>query len=96
MLCQASLLFAATLALSASASPALNRAAGVSIPLARRSGVTTSDGLFDRDEAIRKSVFAMNKHRQNLINLERNQGRDAFNEASDSSSIPDSHLTNLC
>jgi cathepsin D len=82
MFCQASLLFAATLALSVAASP-VKRAAGVSIPLAKRSSFTTSNGVFDLDSAIRQTVHTHNKHRQNLINLEHNKGREAFNKASD-------------
>jgi len=79
---RASLLSVVTLALFASASP-FERAAGVSIPLTKRSGVTTSDGVFDLEKAIKMTVFTRNKHRQNLINLERNKGRDAFNEGAE-------------
>jgi cathepsin D len=74
-------LFAVTFFLFATASP-VKRAVGVTVPLAKRTGLTTSDGVFNLEKAIEMTVFTLNKHRQNLINLERNKGREAFNEAS--------------
>jgi cathepsin D len=98
MFCRASLLFTVTLALFTAASPAKG-AGGVSIPLAKRSRLTTPDGVFDLDEATRKTVFTRNKYRQSLINLKRNKGIEAFNEASDSA-FPilnaNIHATNIC
>ncbi|KAI8972223.1 acid protease [Trametes punicea] len=67
------------LVLSASASPV---AEGLStrIPFEKRNAFTTSNGWFDHDRAVQQVVRDLNKHRNNLINLERNVGRHAFNE----------------
>ncbi|KAJ7610127.1 acid protease [Roridomyces roridus] len=75
-----SALLAVTLALSAFAAPALEAAApeGVAIPISRRSGLTTPDGLFYHDKAILCNAATRNKHRQNLINLQKNKGTDAL------------------
>jgi hypothetical protein len=48
------------------------------IPLPKRSGLIRSDGVFDYAKAVHSIAAAKNKHRQNMINLERNKGRDAF------------------
>ena len=80
MFCRSSLIAVITLAICAAAS--LVERAGVGIPLARRSGLTRPDGVFDLEKAIQMTVYTANKHRQNLINLERNKGREAFNEVS--------------
>ncbi|KAJ7829548.1 acid protease [Mycena leptocephala] len=76
------LLLAVTLALSVAASPAPGEAAarGTSIPLRKRSSLTRSDGVFDKDKAIAATVKTVNKHRQNLINLKNNKGIEAFRE----------------
>lgn len=78
MSCKASLLIVA-LALVASASP-ITQETGIRIPLAKRNSLTKADGTFDRDAAIRQRVRVANKHRQNLINLNRNVGLEHFNE----------------
>jgi cathepsin D len=96
MLCTSIMLSVATATLLAAASP-LGSAVGVGVPLARRSGLTTSDGVFNLEKAVEMMVFTRNKHRQNLINLERNKGREAFNEASDAASWRSIfHATYLC
>ncbi|KAJ7161368.1 acid protease [Mycena crocata] len=51
----------------------------ISIPLRRRSTLTTSAGVFDKDKAIAATVTTKNKSRQNLINLKKNKGLAAFN-----------------
>jgi len=53
---------------------------GVLIHLGKRQSLSKPDGTFDLDKAIAQTVAVRNKHRQNLINLERNVGRKAFNE----------------
>ncbi|KAJ7641909.1 acid protease [Roridomyces roridus] len=77
---KSALLLAVTLALSAFAAPAPEAAAseGVAIPISRRSALTTADGLFDHDKAILRNAATRNKHRQNLINLQKNKGADAL------------------
>ncbi|KAJ6625187.1 acid protease [Mycena sp. CBHHK59/15] len=67
-----SLLLAVTLAVSVAAQ-------GTSIPLPKRSSLTRADGVFDKDKAVAATVSTINKHRQNLINLEKNSGAAAFN-----------------
>ncbi|KAJ7700486.1 acid protease [Mycena rosella] len=82
---KASLLLAVTLAISAAAGPALSEPAarGTAIPMRKRSSLTRSDGVFDKDKAIASTVIAVNKHRQNLINLQKNKGVEAFNEGAE-------------
>ncbi|KAI0661329.1 acid protease [Cubamyces menziesii] len=72
-------LIAVALALSATASP-MAEGMGTPIPFEKRNGITTSDGRFDHARAVQQVVRDRNKHRNNLINLERNMGRQAFNE----------------
>ncbi|KAJ6606003.1 acid protease [Mycena vulgaris] len=80
---KASLLLAVTLAISVAASPApsepVARSIPTSIPLRARSSLTRADGVFDKDKAILATIGTINKHRQNLINLEKNVGVAAFN-----------------
>ncbi|KAJ7786528.1 acid protease [Mycena metata] len=52
---------------------------GISIPLRKRDVFTNSAGVFDKTQALAATVTTQNKHRQNLINLEKNKGRAAFN-----------------
>ncbi|KAF7324503.1 Acid protease [Mycena kentingensis (nom. inval.)] len=61
---KAALLLAVTLALSAAA----------------RTALKTADGVFDKDAAVILSATAVNKHRQNLLNLKANKGVEAFNK----------------
>ncbi|KAF7373560.1 Acid protease [Mycena sanguinolenta] len=81
---KASLLFAVTLAVAATASPAVSPplplARGNTIPLRMRASLTTSTGVFDKDKGTLANINTINKHRQNLINLERNKGNGTFNE----------------
>ncbi|KAJ7689845.1 acid protease [Mycena rosella] len=79
---KAALLLAVTLALSAVATPAVSKPAarGTTIPLRKRSSLTRPDGVFDADKAILAGIATHNKHRQNLINLEKNVGLSALNE----------------
>ncbi|KAI0823444.1 acid protease [Trametes gibbosa] len=80
MFCKASLITVA-LALIAAASPAPS--AGISIPLSKRSSLTNADGTFNHEKAILATIKTQNKHRANLINLERNVGRHAFKEGAE-------------
>ncbi|KAJ6588105.1 acid protease [Mycena capillaripes] len=82
---KSALLFAVALAVSVAAGPApiepVKR--GTAIPMRKRSSLTREDGVFDKDKAIAKTVFTVNKHRQNLINLQKNKGVAAFNEGAE-------------
>ncbi|KAJ7612659.1 acid protease [Roridomyces roridus] len=79
---KSALLLAVTLAISAVATPApapvSASTSGTIIPLRKRSALTPADGIFDHDKAIAANVATINKHRQNLINLEKNKGAAAF------------------
>ncbi|KAJ7510848.1 acid protease [Mycena galericulata] len=78
------LLLAVSLALSAAASPSpAAPVAGTTIPLRKRTSLTTADGVFDKDKAIAATVSTINKHRQNLINLKNNKGIDALPEGAE-------------
>ena len=63
-----------------SANPTVDRRAGIRIPLQKRSNITNDDGTANVDIAIAQTVRSINKHRQNLINLQQNVGNDSFNE----------------
>jgi cathepsin D len=78
MFCKASLITAVTLSLLVAATP-VDVPQGVRIPLSKRSTLTKVDGTFDLEKAVKHSVVIKNKHRQNLINLEQNLGKEAFN-----------------
>ncbi|KAJ7629992.1 acid protease [Mycena polygramma] len=86
MLNKASLTLAVTLAVAVLASPAVpptfpaTPSAGISIPLRKRTVLTKPNGVFDKDKAIAATVDTLNKHRQNLKNLEKNSGAAAFNK----------------
>ncbi|KAI0769926.1 acid protease [Fomes fomentarius] len=56
---------------------------GVRIPLHKRGTLTNADGTFNHEKAVRQIVKLKNKHRQNLINLEKNVGRHAFAEGAE-------------
>jgi hypothetical protein len=75
-------LVATTLLLFSSAYPNPKPRSGATIPLPKRSGLTRADGVFDYEKAVYSIAGTKNKHRQNLINLERNRGKDAFAEVS--------------
>ncbi|KAJ7938381.1 acid protease [Mycena leptocephala] len=81
---KASLVLAVTLAVAAVASPVVSPvlpvARGTTIPLRKRTSLTQPDGVFNKDKAIAATVNTINKHRQNLKNLEKNKGAAAFNE----------------
>ncbi|KAJ7584095.1 acid protease [Mycena floridula] len=47
---------------------------GTSVRFRRRKGLTKTNGVFDEDRARAEIVYTKNKHRQNLINLQRNTG----------------------
>ncbi|KAI9068283.1 acid protease [Trametes sanguinea] len=70
------------LLLSATASP-VTEGLGTRVTFDKRDGITTQDGWFDHQRAVEQVVRDRNKHRQNLINLERNMGREAFNEGAE-------------
>jgi cathepsin D len=73
MFCKASLVASVTVAMLAVASP-LQPPESRSIPLRKRSTLTTADGVFDFDKAVIQTIFTKNKHRQNLLNLQSNTG----------------------
>ncbi|RPD62690.1 acid protease [Lentinus tigrinus ALCF2SS1-7] len=78
MFCKTTLITVA-LALFASASPIVRPSTtGVRIPLNKRGTLTNADGTFNHDKAVREIVKLKNKHRQNLINLEKNLGSEAL------------------
>ncbi|KAI0792846.1 acid protease [Abortiporus biennis] len=78
MFCKATLVTVA-LALIAAANPIVQpEERGIRIPLEKRSTLTKSDGTFDHEKAIRETYKTRNKHRTNLINLEKNVGREAL------------------
>ncbi|KAF9065019.1 acid protease [Rhodocollybia butyracea] len=74
MFCKASLLSSVALAMLAAATPLLQQLPRGAIALPKRSTLTKADGTFDYDRAIVQGVATQNKHRQNLINLQRNTG----------------------
>ena len=84
MFAKASLLATVTLAVLAAAtpvaSPAKRENEGIAIPLRKRASLTKSNGVFDHDAAVAQLVATKNKHRQNLINLEKNKGKEVFKE----------------
>jgi len=80
-----SLLFAITLAVTATASPAVSlpppaATRGTTIPLRKRTSLTTPTNVFDHDKAVVGTVNTINKYRGNLQNLAKNKGLVAFNE----------------
>ncbi|KIJ41128.1 hypothetical protein M422DRAFT_31981 [Sphaerobolus stellatus SS14] len=81
MFCKTSMITLA-LALLSAATP-VERSESVAIALPKRSGLTTADGVFNHELAILQTVTTKNKHRQNLINLEKNVGRHAFNQGAE-------------
>ncbi|KAI1794916.1 protease [Ganoderma leucocontextum] len=94
MFCKASLV-AVALALIASATPIVPEPAtdGIRVPLQKRGNLQNADGTFNHDAAIREIVKLKNKHRQNLINLEKNVGRQAFSKGAEIkplATLPDS------
>ncbi|KAI0709606.1 acid protease [Cerioporus squamosus] len=78
MFCKATLLTVA-LGLMASATPITTKQ-GIRIPLGKRSTLQNEDGTFNYDKAVIQTVNTINKHRANLINLEKNVGAHAFKE----------------
>ncbi|OSX65551.1 hypothetical protein POSPLADRAFT_1054288 [Postia placenta MAD-698-R-SB12] len=76
MFCKASLLTVA-LALIASATP-ITKPAGIRIPIQKRSGLTKADGTADRDAILRERVRVQNKHRNNLITIDRKMGLENY------------------
>jgi len=78
MFCKASLLTVA-LALVAAATP-VTRETGIRIPIQKRSALTKADGTVDRDAVIRETVRVKNKHRRNLITIDRKMGLENYAE----------------
>ncbi|KAI0374203.1 protease [Pilatotrama ljubarskyi] len=70
------------LAVYAAAGP-VPKAPGARIPFRRRHPLTTSEGIFDHGRAVRQVARDQNKHRNNLLNVETNLGREAFNEGAE-------------
>ncbi|KAF5332883.1 hypothetical protein D9758_017498 [Tetrapyrgos nigripes] len=76
MFAKASLLATVTLALLAASSPvevSSSLKKGTPVPIRNR-GAFTSNGVFDKDRAILQTVLTKNKHRQNLLNKQKNSG----------------------
>ncbi|KAI0692346.1 protease [Cerioporus squamosus] len=83
MFCKATLVTVA-LALIASASPiVVPSKSGVRIPIKKRGSLTNDDGTFNYDKVAHHIVRTKNKYRQNLINLEKNVGRQAFSRGAE-------------
>ncbi|KAJ3489352.1 hypothetical protein NLI96_g2180 [Meripilus lineatus] len=61
----------------------IDQKTGISIPLKPRAALTKDDGTFDHERAAWQTYGTQNKHRQNLINLERNVGLKAFNKGAE-------------
>ncbi|KAF7341719.1 Acid protease [Mycena sanguinolenta] len=76
----ASLLFLVLLAVGAAASPAIAPVVAheATVALRNRDNGTTLDGVFDQEKALQSIAKTINKHRQNLINLEKNKGPNAL------------------
>ncbi|KAH9933170.1 acid protease [Epithele typhae] len=73
-------LLTVALALMASASP-LPPKNGVAVPFTKRSSsMKNTDGTFNADRAMIASARTINKHRANLLNLEKNVGPHVFKE----------------
>lgn len=75
-------IIAVALSLIAAATPVDPQNNGIVVPLQKRSSLTTEDGVFNYQAALKSMQRTHNKHRQNLINLERNSGRQAFSKVS--------------
>ncbi|KAL0576809.1 hypothetical protein V5O48_005179 [Marasmius crinis-equi] len=73
MFCKSSMLVVA-LALVAAATPVADVQEGTAIPLPKRTTLTKENGVFDLDRAIQQNVITKNKHRQNLLNFQKNKG----------------------
>jgi cathepsin D len=74
MISKGTLLTAITLVTFASTAP-VEVDTEVSIPLHKRSSLTSPNGVFDHSKAITATVRAKNKYRQNLLNLLQNGGQ---------------------
>jgi cathepsin D len=75
---KSALFLAVTLAVSIAAGPAPTTDSapakrGTAIPMRKRSSLTTTEGVFDHDKAIASTIFTLNKHRANLLNLQKNR-----------------------
>ncbi|OCH92495.1 acid protease [Obba rivulosa] len=79
---KASLTVVVALALLSAATPVVQET-GTHIPFAKRSLITNEDGSFNQEEALKQTARTHNKHRQNMINLEQNMGREAFPEGAE-------------
>jgi len=71
---------ALAVSLQAAASPILQSRSpqGVSVPLPKRSGLRSDDGVFDLNKAVARMVRTQNKHTQNLLNFQANTGSLPF------------------
>ncbi|KAF5391514.1 hypothetical protein D9757_002457 [Collybiopsis confluens] len=75
MFCKSSLLGSVLLAVLVTATPLQQqRHSSTAISLPKRASLTKPDGAFDIDRAIAQGVATINKHRQNLLNLQNNTG----------------------
>ncbi|KAJ6453581.1 acid protease [Mycena sanguinolenta] len=84
---KSSLLLAVTLAVSVAAGPFAASSEpmkrGTAIPMGKRVSLTKEDGVFDHDKAIASTILTANKHRANLINLQKNKGASAFRQGAE-------------
>ncbi|GJJ14459.1 hypothetical protein Clacol_008723 [Clathrus columnatus] len=78
--------------LSAIATP-VKQARGISIGLPERRSLTKADGTFDYDQAVLQTRRTAAKHRQNLINIQRNRERKALNDDGDAENQERSTIT---
>lgn len=77
------ILAAVALAMAVTATPVnITQGDGTVIPLHKRASLTNDDGTFNYELALKSMQRTHNKHRQNLMNLERNSGRQAFAQVS--------------
>ncbi|GJJ14532.1 hypothetical protein Clacol_008797 [Clathrus columnatus] len=78
MFCKASLLaLVFSTCLSVAAANPVNQARGINISLPKRRSLTNADGTFDYENAVIQTRRTAAKHRQNLINIQRNRERNA-------------------
>ncbi|KAH9929580.1 acid protease [Epithele typhae] len=73
-------LITVALALMASATPIAPKKQGIAVPFSKRSSLKNADGTFNADRAMVETAKTINKHRANMINLEKNVGSHVFKE----------------
>ncbi|PCH42453.1 acid protease [Wolfiporia cocos MD-104 SS10] len=92
MFCKASMI-TVTLALMASASP-LMKDTGIRIPLEKRHSLTKPDGFADLDALVAEAARVQNKHRGNLLTIDRKIGLENYHKSAHippAATIPEAH-----